>query len=362
MTTQPLPRGSTIGILGDGQLGRMLIMFGAAKLGLKTVVWGQSHDSPAMQIATYRIVAPFDDPQALTEFCALADVVTIEFENVPVSLVEAIEAKGIPMRPSSRVLAIAQDRVKEKSFFRESGFPSPYTVFLFKGAGLPELQSFNFPGVLKTARNGYDGKGQQIVSEKSDLLDAWQALGGVDCVLEEKLNFAYEASIIVASNGVDIVTYTPIQNVHVNGILHQSSCPGTIEPAVQDRCRDLGVRVAKKLELSGLIAVELFVMSDGSVLLNEIAPRPHNSGHGTIEGCVTNQFEQCIRASANWPLMSTQLRSPWTMTNVLGEDISVLSATKTPRVSVHDYGKPKPTAGRKMGHITQLGSTSDLAS
>ncbi|MDB5188130.1 MAG: purK [Candidatus Kaiserbacteria bacterium] len=366
--TQVIKPGSTLGILGDGQLGRMLAM-AAAQLGYKVAVLGPGgRESPTGHVSYWaKAWGPNVEvsEELLDEFCALVSVVMIEWENIPIALVERIKNKGIPVRPDSSVLAVAQDRMLEKAAAQSVGIKTPHYKHLEWGLGILTAKSLALEdGILKTCRDGYDGKGQVRVKAGEKLEKAWAQLKNVPCVLEELVDFACEISIIVArAPGQVPKTYGPFQNEHVNGILKNATkyAKGTSllgyfwkeksEQIVQNAIKAT-TSLAAHLDVHGLLAVEFFVLHDGTVLFNEMAPRPHNSGHLTMECCYTSQFEQYVRAVCNLPFGSSEFHSWGTMHNLLGDEEGELqSLYHSERTSFHLYGKKGEKTGRKTGHV-----------
>ncbi len=347
--------GATIGILGGGQLGRMLAQ-AAATLGFRVHVFTPEQDSPAAQVAASTTVATYGDEAALAAFAAKVDAVTLEFENIPVATIEYLAAR-VPVRPGAAVLRLTQDRVLEKEFANRIGAgTAPFRAV----ASLVELEAgvrdLGLPCILKTRRFGYDGKGQAKLREPADIARAWQDLGSQPCILEGLVDFACEASVIVARNTAgEVRTFVPVENRHENHILATTLAPGGFAAATAEAADDLARRIARELDLNGLLAVELFVTRDGDVLVNELAPRVHNSGHWTIEGCCTSQFEQAIRAAADWPLGDPAPIADAIMRNLIGDDVAAIPTIVTdPRAKLHLYGKTEARPGRKMGHVTWL--------
>lgn len=350
-----LPRGATIGILGDGQLGRMLAG-AAARLGFRTMSFGPGEDSPAAQVTGRHICASYEDEAALKDFAAACDVVTVEFENVPVSAAEAVIAAGAPFRPGPNALSVAQDRAEEKSFLEAAGIPCAPWQRVDSLADLEVAFAALGPdAILKTRREGYDGKGQVRLSEGRDLADAWAEIGGRPGVLEGFVDFAFEISVLLA-RGVDgaVAIYDPPRNQHQGGILRRSTVPARISYKTGQGARDCATRLAERLDYVGVLAVEFFVMPDGSLLANEFAPRVHNSGHWTPEACVTGQFENHIRAVAGWPLGDTELLHGAEMENLIGADATAPIADLLSRGHLTLYGKDEVRPGRKMGHLVRL--------
>ena len=346
----------TIGIIGGGQLGRMLAM-AAARLNFRTVILEPQADCPAAQVANRQIVAAYDDRAALAALAAAADIVTYEFENVPVSAAAFLE-ESRPVFPPSRALEAAQDRLTEKRFLNDSGIPTARFEAIDSQAGLEAaLAAFGGAGVLKTRRMGYDGKGQRVFRSAEDRPDgAFAALGAVPLILESFVPFTREISIIAARNAAGaVVAFDPAENIHRNGILHTSTVPARISAETAEAARAAAGRLMEKLGYVGVIGIEFFVLADGSLIANEIAPRVHNSGHWTEAACAVSQFEQHIRAIAGLPLADGARHSDCVMTNLIGDDIdAVPDWLATPGASLHLYGKTEARPGRKMGHVTVL--------
>jgi 5-(carboxyamino)imidazole ribonucleotide synthase len=351
-----LAPGSTIGILGGGQLGRM-IAAAAARLGYRSHIYTPEDDSPAGQVTPLATIAAFDDTAALTRFAAAVDLVTFEFENVPAETAEFIADRGKTMLPGPAVLRITQDRLREKDFLRsiEVGTTAYREVTSLTGLRRA-VRDIGPHGVLKTVRLGYDGKGQVMLGPDSDLAAAWSKIGGEVAILESFVDFTCEVSVIVARNGQGAgATYPPVENQHVNHILDTTIAPARITPAVAMRAEAIARHVADRLEIVGLLAVEMFVTPEDELLVNELAPRPHNSGHWTIDACHTSQFEQLVRAIAGLPLGSTEHHSEAVMKNLIGADVEKWrDYIADPLVKLHLYGKTEARSGRKMGHVTRL--------
>jgi 5-(carboxyamino)imidazole ribonucleotide synthase len=346
--------GATIGILGAGQLGRMLAV-AAAQLGFKCHVLAPEKDSPAFDVAAVHTVAAYDDEAALTAFAQSVHVVTYEFENVPVETVQFIDDL-VPVRPNAHALATAQDRIKEKTLARKIGaliaeFEEVNSLVELKAA----VTKIGGPSVLKTTRFGYDGKGQAKIHHARDADAAWTAIGGKPAVLERFVDFDKEISVI-AARGIDgaFVAYDVVENVHRNHILHTSTVPAVVDEELQHEAVFVARRILDTLGYVGVMGVEFFVGGD-VLLVNEIAPRVHNSGHWTMDACVVSQFEQHIRAVAGWPLGSAERHSDVVMTNLIGHDVDKwLPLAKAKATGVHIYGKAETRAGRKMGHVNRL--------
>ena len=361
MTAPMIPPGSTIGILGAGQLGRMTAL-AAAALGYRTVVLTPEEDAPASHVSALTIHADYTDEAALAHLARVADVVTLEFENVPAEAVSFLESLGKPVRPGSRVLAVAQDRVAEKDFARAlGGGTAPYERVDTLKALIPALERIGRPAVLKTRRMGYDGKGQRIIAHRDNPVEAWDAIGGKPAILEGFVKFNREISVIVA-RGLDGTTraYVPVENRHREHILAETIAPAPISREMAKQAEALAARMAQQLDLVGLLAVEMFVTDDGRILVNELAPRPHNSGHWTIDACMVSQFEQLVRAVCGLPLGSPERHADAVMTNLLGDDANRWAEfLKEPDARLHLYGKTEARKGRKMGHVTRLTPRSD---
>jgi 5-(carboxyamino)imidazole ribonucleotide synthase len=356
--------GQTIGVLGGGQLGRMTAL-AAAKLGYRTHIFAPDADPPAAQVTNLVTRADYADHAALEKFARSVAVVTFEFENVPVSAAEAIAAAGAPVRPSPRALAVAQDRIQEKSLAEKLGLATAKWRAVASPADLDAaIAAVGAPAVLKTVRMGYDGKGQARIARAADCAAAWQAIGRAPAVLEGFVDFACEVSVIVArGHDGQEAWYGPMENRHRGGILDVTIAPASVSAAVADQAVQAALRLARELEIVGLLAVEMFVTRDQLVLVNEIAPRPHNSGHHTIDACVTSQFEQLVRAVCGLPLGDTRLVAPAVMRNLIGADAALWSEFfAQPDAHVHLYGKDEPRPGRKMGHVTFVGEGAKRAS
>ncbi len=350
----PLAPGSVIGILGGGQLARMLAL-AAGQLGLRCHIFAPETDSPAFQVTSLHTIASYDDRDARALFAAAVDVVTYEFENVPVEAVRYLESK-VQVRPGSKALAVAQDRLLEKALARGLGaktaeFVSVQSVEELKAAVL----LIGLPAVLKTTRMGYDGKGQVKIMAPDELDAAWRAMRGAPAVLEQFVKFDCEVSVIAARNGDgQVATFDVTENVHRNHILHTSSVPALISQAAKQTALVTTGRLLDALDYVGVAGVEFFVQGD-DVFVNEIAPRVHNSGHWTQDACVVSQFEQHIRAVAGWPLGDPVRHCDVVMTNLLGDDVAEFAQlAPEPGCAVHVYGKSESRPGRKMGHVNQL--------
>ncbi len=356
MTGFPLPPGSTIGILGGGQLGRMLSL-AAARLGFQTVILTPEKDSCAGQVCGQTIVGPYDDAFALKRLARAADVVTFEFENVPAAVIEALTDLGCPTAPGARALAVAQDRVDEKVFLNEVGAPTvDFEPIYAAGDIAPALDRLGAPALLKTRREGYDGKGQTWVDNHADAAAAFGRIGAKPAILEAAAEFMREVSVIAArARDGEIACYPIGENHHENGILRRTSAPARTSPAITDEAEVIAARILTALDYVGVMGIELFELSDGRLLVNEIAPRVHNSGHWTLDGCEVDQFEQHIRAVAGWPLGPTAAIAHVEMTNLIGPEADgwkKLAAEQEARIWLYGKGEARP--GRKMGHVNRL--------
>ncbi|MDQ0321810.1 5-(carboxyamino)imidazole ribonucleotide synthase [Pararhizobium capsulatum DSM 1112] len=346
----------TIGIIGGGQLGRMLAM-AAARLNFRTVILEPQKDCPAAQIANSQLVAAYDDEAALLQLARECDIITYEFENVPVAAATLL-ARSRPIYPPPKALEVAQDRVTEKRFLNDSGIETARFHVVGNQADLEAgLADFGGKGVLKTRRLGYDGKGQRVFKGNEDRsVGAFEALGGVPMILESFVPFVREISII-AARGQDgaIACFDPAENVHRNGILHTSTVPAAISGDTVATAKFAAKAILEALDYVGVIGVEFFVTADGGLIANEIAPRVHNSGHWTEAACVVSQFEQHIRAVAGLALADGSRHSDCVMQNLIGDDIEDVPAwLAKPATLVHLYGKSEARPGRKMGHVTWL--------
>lgn len=352
----PLPQGATIGILGGGQLGRMLAM-SAARLGYRTVVLDPSADSPAAQLCNTFIQAAYDSSQALRRLAELSDVVTYEFENVPVATVSSL-CEEVPVFPPPEALEAAQDRLAEKIFLNSNGIATAPFVSVDNDEDLAKgLKRFS-GGVLKTRRLGYDGKGQRVFRPQETIDDqpVYALMGNVPLILEALVPFRREVSVIAArAEDGSVAIYDPAENEHRNGILHRSTVPADIDRETTAAVFQAAKDILSALQYVGVLGVEFFVLENGKVLVNEIAPRVHNSGHWTEAACVVSQFDQHIRAVAGLPLGSTARHSDCIMENLIGEEVLRAPELLTePGLMLHLYGKTAVRAGRKMGHFTRL--------
>jgi 5-(carboxyamino)imidazole ribonucleotide synthase len=356
----PLPPGSTIGILGGGQLGRMLAL-AAARLGFDVMVLEPEADSPASRVVRQTLAAPYDDPAALKELAGRCDVVTFEFENVPAAVVEALRQLGVPTAPGALALATAQDRLGEKTFLNSVGAPTAAFAAIDRAADIvPALARLGRPAVLKTRREGYDGKGQAWIGQGDDPAGeaeaAFAAIGGKPAILEARAPFVRELSIIAArGRDGDIAAYPLGHNIHEDGVLRRTVAPAAVGHGLQARALEMARRILDGLDYVGVMGVELFELKGGDLLVNEIAPRVHNSGHWTLDGCPVDQFEQHIRAVAGWPLGPTEALAQVEMHNLLGHEAEAWAELAAdPDARLWLYGKRKVREGRKMGHVNRL--------
>ncbi len=353
-----------IGILGGGQLGLMLGRE-ARRMGFHTAVWDPDEECPARRQADLFFSRPYADEKTRTEFADACDVVTYEFEHLPVGVVRALEER-VELLPGSRVLAVCQDRKREKEMLRNAGFPLADAVYAHgRDELIAAVERMGLPVVIKTTHAGYDGKGQMVLERGSDLHESLRlpADDHASYVVERKIDLAAELSVVVVRGRDGAMTTFPVaRNEHRNNILHSSIVPGDFEPAIVAEAERLARAAAETLDLKGILCVEQFLASDGRLLVNELAPRPHNSGHYTIEACDLSQFEALIRVLAGLPVPTPRLLAPSAMVNLLGisldgELVQALSAI--PGARLHWYGKRKSMPGRKMGHVTVAGGSGD---
>jgi 5-(carboxyamino)imidazole ribonucleotide synthase len=359
--TKPILPGAAIGVLGSGQLGRMFAM-AARRIGYRVHTYSPEFDTPTGQVADLEINAAYDDLDRVREFARGVSVVTFEFENVP-AVTAAAAAEIVPVRPAGTVLHTTQHRLREKTFLRNAGLP--VTEF-WEIRSLEDLQkSLRGPSILKSADFGYDGKGQHRIQGPEDAVEAWAKVGPSPAVLEAFVDFACEVSVVAARSAEgDFVHWGAIENSHRNGILDISVAPARVSKKVAQRAVEIARVVLEKLDVVGVLCVEFFVTRSDDLLINELAPRPHNSGHVTFDACVTSQFEQQLRAVCGLPLGSTRFMQPAAMANLLGDvwnggEPDWAAACAFPDVKVHLYGKLEPRPGRKMGHLTALGDDAE---
>jgi 5-(carboxyamino)imidazole ribonucleotide synthase len=358
--------GATLGVLGGGQLGRMFAI-AARRLGYRIHVFCPEADSPAAPVADRTFVAPYDDLEQVRAFARSVDVVTFEFENVPSATSDAC-AEWVPVRPDGKVLHITQQRLREKGFLRDHGFPvTPFRAIHSQEDLETAACDLGLPGVLKTASFGYDGKGQRTIRSTTELPEAFAGLGGAEGIYEAFVDFAQEVSVVGARTlDGEFAAFPVFENVHRHHILDVTVSPARIPPALETAARELSRGILEALDVIGLLTVELFVTRDGRLIVNELAPRTHNSGHLTLDACITCQFEQQVRAVCGLPLGSTELKNPAAMANLLGDvwthgEPRWAQALSNPRLKLHLYGKASARPGRKMGHITATADTSEAA-
>jgi 5-(carboxyamino)imidazole ribonucleotide synthase len=354
--------GSTIGVLGSGQLGRMFAI-AARRMGYRVHTFSPDDDTPTGQVADVEVTAEYDDLDALRAFARNVHVVTFEFENVPLEAVSAAEEHA-PVRPSGVALHTAQQRAREKAFLADHGFP---TVAFARAQTLDELWAavarVGTPAIVKTAAFGYDGKGQHKVTTPADVEHVWTAIGHQEAIVEKFVSLQAEISVI-AARGLDgeIAGYPPFENRHRNHILDLTTCPAAVPEPIARGAAEITRSILEELQYVGILCAEFFVTTDGELLVNELAPRPHNSGHLTFDAAVTSQFEQQVRAICGLPLGSTELLRPAAMANLLGDlwldgEPNWAAACRFREVKLHLYGKAEPRVGRKMGHLTATGHT-----
>ena len=354
--------GSVLGVLGSGQLGRMFTI-AARRMGYRVHTYSPDSDTPTGQVADEEVAASYDDADALRAFAAKVAVVTFEFENVPSAATEVL-ASLVPVRPSPLALHVSQQRAREKRFLASHGIPTvPFEVATTAAELTTGLERIGMPAIVKTAAFGYDGKGQQAAHAAGDGPRIWTALGGGELVVEKRISLQAELSVI-AARGVDgqMAQYPLFENRHHNHILDVTTSPALVPPPVAAQATEIGRAVLEALNYVGLLCIEFFLSTDGELMVNELAPRPHNSGHLTFDAAVTSQFEQQVRAVCGLPLGSTDLMRPAAMANLLGDlwadgEPNWAAACAHPDVKLHLYGKVTPKPGRKMGHLTATGRT-----
>jgi 5-(carboxyamino)imidazole ribonucleotide synthase len=351
-----LAPGATIGILGGGQLGRMLAV-AAAELGFDVHIFTDEADSPAARVAARTTLAAYNDIAALTAFARSVDAVTFEFENVPAAAGEALLAAGALVRPGPHALAIAQDRLSEKTYLNAAGLPTVAFDAIDTAAAIaPALARLGAPALLKTRRLGYDGKGQAWVRTPQDAEAAWAAIAGQPAILEAKADFVREVSLIAARGPDGACVAVPLcENIHRHGILAETRLPAATAANIAAKAASDVARLMAKLDYVGVLTVEFFELADGALIANEIAPRVHNSGHWTQDGADISQFELQIRAVAGWPLPEPRLLGPLVMQNLIGADVENWAAIAAdPSARLHLYGKRGVRPGRKLGHVTRF--------
>ncbi len=360
--SQPILPGATIGILGSGQLGRMFAL-AARSLGYRIIVYSPEKDAPTAAVADKEYVGDYTDLDKIRAFAREVQVVTFEFENVP-SITTHAAAEIVPVRPDGQVLHITQNRLREKTFLRDHGFPvTPFRAINSLADLEAAARDLGLPAVLKTANFGYDGKGQVKLTSREQLPAAFAGLNGTEGIYEAFVAFEKELSVVGARtlNG-EFSAFPVFENTHANHILDITFAPAEIGMGLAKEACDLAAGILEKLNVIGLLTVELFLTKDGRILVNELAPRTHNSGHLTIDGCVTSQFEQQARAVCGLPLGSSELRQPAAMANLLGHlwaqgEPDWAAALRDPLVKLHLYGKTQARVGRKMGHLNATGKT-----
>ena len=362
----PLNKQEVVGVIGGGQLGRMLAL-AARRMGVRSVIWTGGLEAPAVECADEVIDLPFDSPEALEQFCKIATVATVEFENIPLDTLKGVR-DCIDIFPSPEAIGICQNREREKNFLKESGIPCTEFRVVEDEAGLVKaMAEIGGAGVLKTASFGYDGKGQLKISGDEDAADVWKRFGGERAVLEAWVPFEKEISVmVVRSADGELKTYDPAENRHREHVLDVSIVPARISAETAAEAREIAGRIAEALGYEGILGVEFFVNEDGSLLVNEMAPRPHNSGHHTLDACATSQFEQQLRVALDLPLGSTKLLTPCVMMNLLAdfwpdetEPPDWTSLLGTEGAVLHLYGKRRAKGLRKMGHATLLGDDAE---
>jgi 5-(carboxyamino)imidazole ribonucleotide synthase len=352
--TDPLAPGATIGILGGGQLGRMLSV-AASRLGFKTCIFEPSGDCPASHVANFHFKAEYSDADALRRFAGAADVITFEFENIPPEALDLLEPL-VPVRPGRKALRVSQDRLVEKAFLSELGLAVAPFAAVDDAVDLAEaIGEIGLPAILKTRRLGYDGKGQVRIDTAMQAEDALAAMQGAPAILEKVIEFSFEASVIAARNASgDVACFDPGENVHRGGILRTTTVPARLGVAQRTDAVLLAGQILNKLRYVGVMGVELFVTPNG-LIVNEIAPRVHNSGHWTQAGCAIDQFEQHIRAVAGLPLGDGARHGDVVMENLIGDDMDRLpEILRDPAAALHLYGKAEVKPGRKMGHVNRV--------
>jgi len=359
----PVPQtilpGETLGMLGGGQLGRMFVV-AARSMGYEVIVLDPDPDSPAGSMATEHLEANFNDKESLDYLASQCRVISTEFENIPAENLEYL-AQSRPVHPSAEVIRIAQNRIKEKNFIRDLGLNTVDFVAIESEQDLAELYDFDFPAIMKTATLGYDGKGQVVCHSATDVKNAFNGLKQVSCVLEKKIDLALEVSVVLSRNQIGEINCFPIaENTHLNGILDTSIVPARLNQKMSDQVIEAAKKIAHGLDYVGVMAVEFFVSTDEQILINEIAPRPHNSGHYTLDACRVSQFEQQVRAICNLPSGNCNLQTPVVMWNILGDLWPENDSPNWEKLlfdgnaKLYLYGKKQARLGRKMGHVNFL--------
>ncbi|MBO9131276.1 5-(carboxyamino)imidazole ribonucleotide synthase [Bacillus sp. 165] len=355
--------GKTIGIIGGGQLGRMMAI-AAKEMGYSIAVLDPTPNSPCAQVADFEFVAPYNDLEAIRKLAEVSDVVTYEFENIDYKCLQWLEENAY-LPQGSRLLNITQNRFTEKNAISQAGIKvAPYLLIESHDDLMFGIEKFSYPCVLKTTTGGYDGKGQVVIKSEADISAALKLIEAHECILEDWIPFEKEVSVIVVrSVAGETKTFPVSENIHVENILHQSIVPARLNKETEQKAVQYAVSLANELELVGTLAVEMFVTKDGEIYINELAPRPHNSGHYTMDSCETSQFQQHIRAICNWPLGESTLRTPVVMVNILGQHIEgvLQSISHFSDSKLHLYGKKEAKHKRKMGHLNILSETTEQA-
>lgn len=340
-----------VGIIGGGQLAKMLAI-AASEMGVKTIILDPADNPPAKHVATNHIQSNYDDVEALIKFAQQVDVITLEFENIPLETAEFLE-KYKPLRPSSKILAITQNRLNEKKTCSILDIPTAKYHPVYCKEDLIKAFNMTGKGILKTSTGGYDGKHQYPIKDIRDI-DKLEIIDNLEYIYESFIAFKQEVSVIVARNDKDTVFFPIVENIHCNGILHKTIAPAHIEPRAAKLIESYTNKIIEYINLFGILTIEFFIDNNDNVLVNELAPRVHNSGHYSIEACATSQFKQAIYAILNMPLGSTRILTPAMMINLIGEDILHLEKYQKSNSSIHIYGKSEIKKGRKMGHVTIL--------
>ena len=355
MSSALLP-GATLGVLGGGQLGRMFCM-AARNMGYRTVVLDPDAKSPAAEVADHHLQADYTHGESLAKMADMCDAITTEFENVPAESLRFLSAHK-PVHPSAEAVAIARHRIEEKDYARNSGLnPAPYALISSTNDFDAAIAITGFPAIIKTTTLGYDGKGQQVINDKAQLESAFYELKQVECVLEKKMDLALEISVLLARNSSgEVACYPPAENEHVNGVLHKSIVPARVDEKMAETARQQAIGLANKINYVGVLAVEFFITTDNQLIFNEMAPRPHNSGHYTMDAAVVSQFEQQVRVMCGLPPGDARVTSPVVMMNLLGDlwPVNWQTCLSHPALKLHLYGKHEARPGRKMGHFNLL--------
>lgn len=355
--------GATLGVLGGGQLGRMFCM-AARNMGYRTVVLDPDSKSPAAEVADQHIQADYTDTTALAEMAQVCDAITTEFENVPAESLQFLSSHK-PVHPSAEAVAIARHRIQEKDYAKQAGLsPAPYALIASAQDIPAAITETGLPAIIKTTTLGYDGKGQIIVNNQLQLEAAFNELGQVECVLERKMDLALEISVLLARNcRGEVACYPPAENQHRKNVLHQSIVPARVTPDIAEQARSQAMGLANALDYVGVLAVEFFITTDNLLIFNEMAPRPHNTGHYTVDAAVVSQFEQQVRVMCDLVPGEARLTSPVVMVNLLGDlwPVQWKACLENPSLKLHLYGKHEARAGRKMGHFNLMATDIDSA-